>query len=225
MMGKVRYLFNNITLLNIVLIAVLAFAANYTLLPMLNINAGLTFPSLKKPAGLGQSAATTPVEHPRLSPSDFNIIAEQNLFHPERIIPPDKKAEPPPLPKPDVVLYGTLITDDARFAYLEDLKAPRNTAGRGKRQLILKIGDTLSGFVLKEIEADKIVMVRGEEQMTVEVHNTQRNKTKGTANAAQPSQKEIGKSIADTIHKPLPKTRAPRLSSGDEKAMQFFNNR
>jgi hypothetical protein len=73
------------------------------------------------------------------------------------------------LPKPEFVLYGTLITDDLRLAYMEDLKAPRNSPGRGKRQTALKKGDTLSGFTLKEIEADRIIMARGEESLTVKV--------------------------------------------------------
>ena len=96
------------------------------------------------------------------------IISEENPFHPERKIPVEKKAEQP-LPKPEFVLYGTLITDDLKMAYLEDLKAPRSTSGRGKRQVALKQGDSLSGFRVKEIEAGKVVMVRGDDRIIVPI--------------------------------------------------------
>jgi len=109
------------------------------------------------------------------SPADYMIIAEDNLFHPERIIPPEKKVEQE-LPKPEFILYGTMITDDLGVAYLEDLKAPRTTPGRGNRQVALKKGGALSGFTLKEIEADKIVMVRGEEKMIVHIIDPQKPK-------------------------------------------------
>ncbi|MEW6003375.1 MAG: hypothetical protein AB1638_12130, partial [Nitrospirota bacterium] len=115
--------------------------------------------------------------------TDFMMIAEDNLFHPERKIPVEKPVAPP-LPKPEFVLYGTLITDDTNLAYLEDLKAPYSTPGRGKRQTALRKGDSMSGFILKDIEADKIVMVRGEEKIEVYLNDTQRPKTRKEAEIA-----------------------------------------
>ncbi|MFZ3136940.1 MAG: hypothetical protein WA126_06065 [Thermodesulfovibrionales bacterium] len=112
------------------------------------------------------------------------LISEENLFHPERRIPPEKKVEQP-LPKPEFVLYGTLITNDTSFAYLEDTKALRNTPGRGKRQITMKKGDTLSGFNLKEINVDNIVMARGEEKITIYLYS--RNNPKKRESMAPPS--------------------------------------
>jgi hypothetical protein len=179
-MNKLRYLFKNITLLNVLLAAALAFMAHYTVLPLLNINTKYRLPTQKNiPADL--KPAETERQIP--SPSDYILISEQNLFHPERRIPPEKKEEAP-LPKPDFVLYGTLIADTTSLAYIEDLKAPRNSAGRGRRQVALKKGDTLSGFTVKEIDTDKIVMVRGEEKMIVPVNDTQRSKTPPAAPTA-----------------------------------------
>jgi type II secretory pathway component PulC len=98
------------------------------------------------------------------SPLLFSSVGEQNLFHPERIIPVEKPAPPP---KPELVLYGTLITDEASLAYVEDKKNPRQTPGRGKRVSIMKKGESIGGFVLKEIGPDRIVLMRGDESMTV----------------------------------------------------------
>ena len=101
-----------------------------------------------------------------LSPQEYRAIADQNLFHPDRIIPPEKKPESV-LPKPEFVLYGTLITPDLKMAYLEDKKAPVTTPGRGTRQSALKIGESLSGFRVTEIQADKVILTRGEETIQV----------------------------------------------------------
>ena len=120
-----------------------------------------------------------------LSPMDYVMIADENLFHPERRIPPEKKDEAA-LPKPEFVLFGTLITSQTKVAYLEDKKAPVTTPGRGKRQTALHIGESLSGFTLKEISADKVIMKRGEETQIVLLNDTQNPKTREAGGPAGP---------------------------------------
>jgi hypothetical protein len=234
-MIKIRYLFKNITLLNILFIAAIASMAHYTVLPLLNVTSKFNYalPSRKKTL---VEKKITDTEHQIPSPSDYVIISEENLFHPERRIPPEKKEEPP-LPKPEFVLYGTVISDTTGFAYLEDLKAPRNSPGRGQRQIALKKGDTLSGFTLAEIDVDKIVMMRGEEKITVHVRDAQRPKTR-TATApvektapgapppvpqstrgARPQRSPSAESLIK--HEAPTKNRAP-MTPADEKARQFF---
>lgn len=93
---------------------------------------------------------------------DFAMVTEQNLFHPERRIPLGKE-----LPRPDLVLYGTLITGTTSIAYVEDRKAPYSTPGRGKRQVALKKGSLVSGYVLKEVYPERIVLVKGDDQIVV----------------------------------------------------------
>jgi hypothetical protein len=115
---------------------------------------------------------------PAPAPQDFRSIADENLFHPERIIPPEKKPEAA-LPKPEFVLYGTLITPDLKMAYMEDKNSPVTTPGRGPRQMTLKLGETLSGYQLKEIAPDRVVMVRGEETMTVLLQEPGKSKPRG----------------------------------------------
>jgi len=142
-----------------------------------------SFPSIKKSLDNQEEKLLDSRRH-ILSPSDYMLISEENLFHPERRIPPEKKVEQP-LPKPEFVLYGTLITNDTGFAYLEDAKAPRSTPGRGKRQITLEKGDTLSGFNLKEVKVDSIVMARGEEKITIYVYK--KNNPKKRESMAPPS--------------------------------------
>jgi hypothetical protein len=121
------------------------------------------------------------------------VIADDNLFHPERLIPAGK-FDDQPLEQPEFVLYGTLITDGVRVAYLEDLKSPRSTEGRGRRQEVVKIGDTLSGFTLKEIHQDKVIMERGQDTMVVDLLDSSSKKARGSKSPSdmpQPPSKRL----------------------------------
>jgi len=177
----IKKILRNINILNIVLIgAVIAFAVD-GVLPTLRIGVTYSLPSAAKDEHIVEKE---PVEPRFPSAMEYAAIVDENLFHPERRIPPEKKAEAP-LPKPEFVLYGTMISDDLSLAYVEDLKAPRNTPGRGKRQVALKKGDSMSGFVLKEIQSDKIVMVRGEERLVVAINDPEKSKSREIAPAPQ----------------------------------------
>lgn len=164
-MRRVGGLLRNINVLNIILFVVALVLANYVVFPLLNMEVKYVPATPRK---LSDQKEEKPAQSQTSNPTDYTIIADQNLFHPERKIPPEKKEEIA-LPKPEFVLYGTLITDNLKFAYLEDKKSPRSTPGRGKRQTALKQGDTMSGYTLKEIDYDKVVMAKGEETLIVKV--------------------------------------------------------
>jgi hypothetical protein len=175
------HLFRSINLLNVLLLGGVVIFAHYMLMPMLDLKVQYLLPARAKT--LKGETKEISVAYRVPSISDYLLIADNNLFHPGRKIPPDKIAEnqTAPLPKPDIVLYGTVISDDIRLAYIEDLKSTRSTPGRGNRQTAVKIGDNLSGFILKEIEADRIALVRGDEKMLVSVLDSQRRKMKGAS--------------------------------------------
>lgn len=174
----------SINVLNILLFAMLVALAAYILPPLAHLNASYTVPPPKKmaeekeePAPAGQAPAMT----------EYTVIAEQNLFHPERKIVAENKDEKP-LPKPEFVLYGTLIDGDTKIAFIEDLKAPYTTASRGKRQRTLRLGEPLSGFTLREVLPDRVVMVRGEERVELSVIDASHAKTRETATTVAPQQ-------------------------------------
>jgi len=58
-----------------------------------------------------QEEKSAPSQSPPLS--DYMVVAEQNVFHPERKIPPENRDEKALL-RPDIFLYGTLITGEMR---------------------------------------------------------------------------------------------------------------
>jgi len=235
-MTKTKYAFRNITLLNIILMAAVFFVGKDMVSPLQNAPVKYSLPAQKVPTANDEGATA---EYNPPSPSDYLIISDENIFHPERRIPPEKKAEQE-LTRPEFVLYGTLLSDDISAAYLEDLKAPRNTPGRGKRQVALKKGDTLSGFTLREIEQDKIVMVRGEDRMIILLVDPQKPKTRdvvATTSKTMPGQppEKLQKPPASAVQskqpapspaslvKPEPSTRkrAP-MNPSDERTRQFF---
>ena len=237
-MGKVKYFFKNVTLLNILLLVEIIFMVTYTLLPFLNMNIQYTLPAQKNAIVTDEA---NQAEFAPPSPTDYMNIAEDNLFHPERRIPPEKKAETE-LPKPDFILYGTMVSDNLNVAYLEDLKAPHTTPGRGKRQTAVKKGDIFSGFILKEVEADKIVMVRGEDIMTVNVIDKRKTKMRASSGpadqkaSAQPAQSPQGKPASSTTQRALtakeiipppkePPVRPPPRSGFESTVTEFFDRR
>jgi len=162
---RIKAVIRNATVLNVLLISAIAVFSLSVLFPLVTAEVRYTLPAAKKHV-VEEKEAAPEIESPYIS--EYTAISEENLFHPQRKIPVEKKAEQP-LPKPDFVLYGTLITDTVGMAYLEDRKAPRSTSGRGKRQVALRKGDSLSGFTLKEIESGRIVMVRGDEKVVIPI--------------------------------------------------------
>ena len=174
------YVFKSIHLLNLLLVAAVASLVSYLVYPLLNMKV-----TYKPPAVAQQTPAKEEKPAPVQSPpaSDYMVVADQNIFHPERKIPPEAKDEKA-LPKPEIFLYGTLLTDNMRLAYIEDRKSPQSTPGRGKRQTVVKQGDVISGFTLKSVETDRIVLVRGEEQMIVYLNDAKKQREVVTAPTA-----------------------------------------
>ena len=165
---RLKTVIRNINILNMFLLTVMIIFADYSIAPMLETKVNFTLPVAKQHPGAGEKQEEDITLAHLPSVLEYALIGENNLFHPERKIPVEKKEEQP-LPKPEFVLYGTLITNDISLAYIEDMKAPRSSPGRGRRQTALRKGETLAGFTLKEIEHEMIVMVRGEEEMTVPI--------------------------------------------------------
>jgi hypothetical protein len=204
-MRFLTYVLRSINLLNVLLIVAVAVLAAYVLFPMVNMK--VTY----KPSAVEQTPAVQeekPAAAHSPSPSEFMVVAEQNLFHPERKIPVEKTAESQA--KPDIILYGTLVGDDMRLAYIEDQRSPQSTPGRGKRQSVVKQGDTVSGFVLKNIETDRIVLARGDEQVTV--YLTDARKTRTAATSPQPAVTQPGARpgpVPTTQPFPRPSTSTP----------------
>ena len=208
-MKLLTYLLKNINLLNIALTALITAGVLYIFAPMPGIDLKITRSAASNkplPETKGE-----PSHAQNIPPSDYTIIAEQNLFHPDRKIPAEKKADSPK-PQPEFVLYGTLLADDISLAYIEDRKSPQSTPGRGKRQTALKKGDTISGFTLKEIKKDMVVMARDEETLNLFLDDSKKPKTREISQPqqttaqqqTQPAQQTSAQSEASRKQAPQP---------------------
>ncbi|MBI5634040.1 MAG: hypothetical protein HZA15_11240 [Nitrospirae bacterium] len=167
-MSRTKSFLSHLNLINITLAGVLIVLVNYVLLPFLNEGMQYSLPVIARHERPDPGADKKAEQTRTSSPLDYVIIAEQNLFHPERKIPADVK-EAPPLPKPDFVLYGTLISGDLNIAYIEDKKSPLSTPGRGNRQRALIPGQNLSGYTLNQIYVDRVILTRGDDRIEVMV--------------------------------------------------------
>lgn len=125
---------------------------------------------------------------------DYNVITEKNLFHPTRKIPSETKEEQQTV-RPDIILYGTLIMDNKRVAYVEDKKNNYSTPGRGQRQITVNEGEMIAGYKLTKVNADSILLVRGDDKITVTLR-AQKERKPGEADTNKIS------AVTDTISRP-----------------------
>jgi hypothetical protein len=137
--------------------------------------------------------------------SDYIVIAEKNLFHSQRRIVTEIKEEQQ-MVKPEIILYGTLITEEKRIAYIEDKKNIYSTPGRGKRQIAIKEGDMIAGYKLAEVNNESILMVRGADKITVTL-NTQKERKSGEATAKT----TLSGSVSDSTTGQPPSTLQPQV--------------
>lgn len=159
-MKFLRNLIQSANVLNVLLaIVILVFAAGIVI-SVIRMRQPYSVPRVKEKV---PAPAVQPVEVPAKLPSDYALVGERNLFHPERTIPVDKKDE---VPRPDVVLYGTMVDTD-RFAFIEDKRNQVTTPGRGNRQRIVRKGEVVSGYTVTDIMKDRITLARGDDRITV----------------------------------------------------------
>lgn len=185
-MGKVL---RHIHILNLILLAVAVGFFSHSLLPaVMSKETGLSLPKEASPKT--QDSAEWSAAVPSIS--DYAVIAEKNLFHPDRMpAAKERKAQKttmemrqiPAEPKPELVLHGTMIAGGVKIAYVEDKKAAPATPGRGSRQLTLKEGDSIGGFNLRQIAEKAVVLVRGDEEMVLYLDELKERRGEATAPA------------------------------------------
>ncbi len=184
-MNRLRFLMKNVNVLNCLLTLAVSAAAYQVTVPFLNVKTRVSLPAIVKVKAAMPATKPTPASLPNPTLADYMPVSEQNLFHPERRIPPEKKEEAA-VPKPELILYGTMIADNLSIAYVEDKKAPYSTPGRGQRQKQLKKGDQVSGYTLRDVEPNRIVLVKGQEKLVVMLDNKDKKRS-GEAQAPGPA--------------------------------------
>lgn len=178
-----QYLIRNVNVLNLILLAVAAAVLIYALNPILQESTAVAIPSAREESAPSAVSAKN-VEGKQLTTADYAVIGDKNLFHPDRVIPPEKKVETAKeKAKPELVLHGTMITNETKLAYIEDKKAPASSQGRGERQITLKEGDQIAGYKLTQVTDKMIVLTNGGEQVTLYLDELKERKTETTMTA------------------------------------------
>jgi len=162
MMKVLRSISRSVTLLNLLLSAALVLACIGIIFPAMRTNYHLKLPRIVSKEGVPQEKPVQETAAPL--PTDYAVISETNLFHPQRVIPIDAKKE---LPKPELFLCGIIRYGSELVAFVEDKKNPTTSPGRGKRQTVLRKGTVYAGYSVTGINKDSIVLTRGEQNVSV----------------------------------------------------------
>lgn len=162
-------------ILNILLCIVLIFLVSYTYTGFVSAS--------KVEFNLGQTKVEKSNTTEKLLPetklppmSEYVVINEKNLFHPDRKPLEKKISTERQQDKPEIVLYGTIIDGKNRIAFIENKKNPFSTPGRGKRQRAVRVGDTVSGYKVKNITEDSIVLVSTDEELVFRIDESTKYK-------------------------------------------------
>lgn len=131
-------------------------------------------PAPPKPRTAFASATNSTSAAPRVSVST-DVIVSKNLFDPERGAGFTREAAENSGAAQRVrsmVLFGTIIIGNDRFAILQDVTNPSAGAGvPGQSQnsppMRLKIGDSVDGFRLAEIDDRKVVFTKDASRVEV----------------------------------------------------------
>ena len=98
-------------------------------------------------------------KEPQSVPS-YGIIAEKNIFNPERkdflSLGLNSAEQPRQIARPQMILSGVVISDDYQSA---SVTSPGRPLKKGEREtMTLKPGDRIGEYKLAKIEADRIIM-------------------------------------------------------------------
>lgn len=194
---------SHLTVLNLLLAALILFTVFVLILPSLDSDSEPTPDSITA-TGKEVTAQILPDDTTPSPVSDYALIAEQNLFHAERkMVEGEGSEETLEDSDYDFILYGTLVTDQLRLAYLENTLTPVTSPGRGKRQVALKVGETFNGFTLQEVHTDNVVLVRGDEEVVILISDPGKPKERTLpsklASARSQAQKKTKKKAAPAL--------------------------
>jgi len=100
------------------------------------------------------------------SPQSTLVIAEKNIFNPDRKEFPLLLAEQAkPLVRPQVILYGVMIKDDYQTA---SVVIPGRPLHKGEREIkTFKLGDQMGDYKLTKIYPDRITLEAKEDSFEV----------------------------------------------------------
>lgn len=209
MVKVLRSITRNVTLLNLLLTTALVLASIGIIYPAMSMNYRLTLPRIvPKEAALQENPAE---ERSAPLPTDYAVVSEMNLFHPQRVIPIDTKKE---LPKPELFLCGIIRYGKELVAFVEDKKNPTTSPGRGKRQSELRKGTVYAGYSVTDINKDSIVLQRGDQSVSVYLVDPAKRGGKNASSAPVGATRPSAPKAPSSVSHPLPVPPRPSSAKG-----------
>ena len=203
-MNPINTILKNINVLNLLLLAITIFLL-IQISDSTNEN-GIKF-TISKPKEVANQAEEKAATENTATYLDYFVITDKNLFHPARKIASEAKQEQQ-MARPEIILYGTLITDEKKVAYIEDKKSPYSTPGRGKRQVAVNEGGMIAGYKLAKVNAESILLVHGEDKITVTL-NTGKERKPGDAAAKKAESGTMPVSTTGYVSQQIPPLARP----------------
>jgi len=131
----------------------------------IRVGHALFTPDVQSPIRIGRPVAAVEAPKHTVTPNSrsrrvYDVIVTRNLFHPNRSEP--TRSNPQLSSAPALTLYGVVIGDDIRLAYIQDL-ATKHIFG-------YRTGDTVAGGRVARIEPDRVVIMRADGPLEVALH-------------------------------------------------------
>jgi hypothetical protein len=169
---------------------------------------------IKKSDSKTESPPTMGSSKKPISIESYIFIAEKNIFSPERkefpiIASSSPMAEFPkkPIARPQIILYGVMISDDYQLATIVNQSRPPK---KGEREMMtLKIGEQIGEYKLSKILPDRIIFEAPEDTLEVLLYDPKTPKKRSdikTASKPATVTSSIASSTSapDEIPKPTP---------------------
>ncbi len=162
----------------------------------------------KKSEFPGDSVPALPATGPSSIRESLTVIAEKNIFHPNRKefdLPAAVPAKP--AARPSVQLFGVLISNDLKAV---SIAHPGKPLAKGERETkTMKIGDRIGDYQLTQIMADRIILEAPGDTYEVLLYDPKSPKKRVVVKtAAKPA--EVTSALPLPASQPVPAGVAPR---------------
>jgi len=105
--------------------------------------------------------------------STYEIVAENNLFSPDRTAPQAEEAQPGTanISGEMVFLYGVMSFGDKKQALVSIPESGSNPRGRQLENKLVRVGDAIGNLKVAEIRKDKIILREGTARYEIFLHD------------------------------------------------------
>ncbi|MEF9425793.1 MAG: hypothetical protein L0956_00930 [Candidatus Mariimomonas ferrooxydans] len=113
-----------------------------------------------------------------LNEGEYLVIARKDLFRPSRSAPESGDAFQISRPSESLKLFGTIIMNNDKIAIMEN---PYTKISKPYH-----LNDSISGFIITDIQKDKIIVLRGSEKIEIKLRDMKGFTTPSSTSSPKP---------------------------------------